>query len=606
MTLEKNDLPRWDLTNVYPSLDSAEFKAANEEFVRMVDDLDQFIAANKIDPSQAPSYDHPKALAGIIGAFIDKINAAARLGNTITAYINSFVSTDSYNTEAQKAMSRVEQVDVRLEQQEGTLFRGWIGRLGDRIEELIELNETAKAHAFYLRETVEQSRYLMSSAEEKLAAELALSGIVAWQKLQRTITSQLKWDVENLEGQVEKLPMTVIINLRTHKDEVMRRRGYEAEQAAWGSVENQLAACLNGVKGTQNTLYSRRGRQDFVHDSMDQARIDRETLEAMLEGVKGSLPTFRRYFKAKARRLGKDSLPWWDLFAPTGKAARKYSYAEAQAFVLENFARFSPRLADFAKRSFDNNWIDVGPRDGKRAGAFCMDLPGVDESRVLMNFDGGLDGIFTLAHELGHAFHTDCQVGNTMLQNITPMTLAETASIMCETVVTNAVIEKAADADEELAILETSLISDSQVVVDIYSRYLFETEVFERRVEAELSAREVNELMEWAQVQAYGDGLDESYLQKAMWTWKPHYYRPALSFYNYPYTFGLLFGTGLYAIYQARGDDFVPDYIGLLASTGMGKAADLAARFDIDLRSPEFWEGSLRVIGERIERYERL
>jgi oligoendopeptidase F len=192
------------------------------------------------------------------------------------------------------------------------------------------------------------------------------------------------------------------------------------------------------------------------------------------------------------------------------------------------------------------------------------------------------------------------------MQSTTPMTLAETASIMCETVVTNAAIAIAADNNEKLAILETALLGDSQVIVDIYSRYLFETEVFKRREKAELSAQELNEIMEWAQGETYGDGLDADYRQKYMWTWKPHYYYAGLAFYNFPYAFGLLFGTGLYAIYKERGDAFVDDYKDLLSSTGMGSAADLAARFDIDLRSTDFWQGSLDVIGQRVEEYVKL
>jgi oligoendopeptidase F len=186
------------------------------------------------------------------------------------------------------------------------------------------------------------------------------------------------------------------------------------------------------------------------------------------------------------------------------------------------------------------------------------------------------------------------------------MTLAETASIMCETIVTDAAIKVAVDEQEQLAILETALISDAQVVVDIYSRYIFETEVFNRRAKAELSAGEFNEIMEWAQAETYGDGLDPNYRQKYMWTWKSHYYIPQLAFYNYPYTFGQLFGTGLFAIYQERGAAFIPEYKDLLSSTGLGSASELAARFDIDLHSPEFWDGSIKVIADRIERYEKL
>lgn len=235
-----------------------------------------------------------------------------------------------------------------------------------------------------------------------------------------------------------------------------------------------------------------------------------------------------------------------------------------------------------------------------------MGVPGVKESRILTNFDGSLDQVSTVAHELGHGFHNECfyRAGKTPLQSRNPMTLAETASIMNETIVMQAALAQAGSREEELSILETALIGDSQVIVDIYSRFLFENEVFKRREKAELSADELCEIMAWSQKEAYGDGLDENFLQPYMWTWKPHYYSAELSFYNFPYAFGLLFGVGLYAIYQQRGPAFVPDYQRLLASTGEDTAANLAARFGIDLHQKEFWANSLKVIEGRINRYE--
>ncbi len=387
--------------------------------------------------------------------------------------------------------------------------------------------------------------------------------------------------------------------------EDVRRRAYEAENIIWESVKEPLAAAMNGIKGEVNTLNRHRGRTDAVHSAIDAARIDRPTLEAMLEAMKDSFPMFRRYFKAKAKRFGKEQLPWWNLYAPVGETSTTYSFTDAQEFVLENFGKFSPDLQVFAQRAFTHHWIDAEMRDGKRGGAFCMDVPGVSESRILSNFDGSLDTVFTLAHELGHGFHNDCavQAGKTEIQKFTPMTLAETASIMCETIVSEAALQKVKNPQEELAILESQLLGDSQVIVDIYSRFLFEKEVFESREKSELSADELCEIMLKAQKSTFGDGLDEKYLQKWMWTWKPHYYSAGLSFYNFPYAFGLLFGTGLYAIYQKRGAAFVPDYKDLLASTGEAYAADLAARFGIDIRTKAFWQDSLSIIGKRVDRY---
>ena len=186
---------------------------------------------------------------------------------------------------------------------------------------------------------------------------------------------------------------------------------------------------------------------------------------------------------------------------------------------------------------------------------------------------------------------------------MTPMTLAETASIMCETIVSESLLEKAPSAAAELALLENALVNDSQVIVDIYSRFLFEKEVMERREKSELSADELCEIMGRAQEAAYGEGLDPRFRNPWMWTWKPHYYMTGTDFYNFPYAFGLLFGTGLYALYRARGSAFIPDYESLLASTGEATAADLAARFDIDIRTRAFWDDSLGVIAARVDRY---
>jgi oligoendopeptidase F len=232
-----------------------------------------------------------------------------------------------------------------------------------------------------------------------------------------------------------------------------------------------------------------------------------------------------------------------------------------------------------------------------------MVLPGVDESRILCNFNGSFEAVSTIAHELGHAYHNDCQIGKTLLQRRTPMTLAETASIFCETIVTDATLSQATGPDEELAILESFLIGAGQTIVDIYSRYLFELEVFQRRGSANLSADDFCNIMLNCQNETYGNGLDSNYLHKYMWALKPHYYTPDRSFYNFPYAFGLLFGLGLYAVYKRENKSFVADYDLLLRRTGESRPDDLAAEFGIALSEPAFWKDSLKVIERRIARY---
>ena len=234
-----------------------------------------------------------------------------------------------------------------------------------------------------------------------------------------------------------------------------------------------------------------------------------------------------------------------------------------------------------------------------------MAVVGVDESRVLANFDGSFDQVSTLAHELGHAWHNHCQTGLEPLRRGAPMTLAETASIFCETLVTEAAMAEA-KPDEQLPILEAQLQGATQVCLDISSRFLFETAVLEKRAASELSPEELCELMLSAQRETYADGVSAETYHPYMWLWKPHYYSYSTNFYNFPYAFGHLFALGLYAIYRREGQSFIPRYKQLLRSTAQDNAANLAAQFGLDITKPEFWRGSLAIVAEQARRYGEL
>jgi len=592
--------PRWDLTNVYTGLESPALAADIEWVKSAIKDLQTLYqeALSKVEPGSSP-----EAINQAVSSMVDEVNALEEKAMTISAFFHSFISTDSYDQDAMRMSSQFDQVMIEIHKVIVQL-EAWVGKFKDRLPVVLALGGSAGEHAFPVMEMAEQSQYLMSEAEEILSSELSLSGPIAWSKLQGTVTSQKTVDFE-LDGEVKTLPMPALINLYSHPDEDVRKRVYTTEFEAWESIKEPLAACMNGIKGWVNTLNTHRGRTDALHQPIDDARIDRETLSAMMQAMEESFPAFRRYFKTKAARFGEEALPWWNLFAPTGKLEKSYTFDEAADFILKNFGEFSPELRAFAETAFNQRWIDAEQRPGKRGGAFCMSVPGVKESRILCNFDGSLDQVMTIAHELGHGYHNFnmFQAGKTPLQRQTPMTMAETASIMCETIVFNAVMNTISDPEAELALLETALIGQSQVIVDIYSRFLFEQEVFDRRVKSELSADELCEIMEDAQAQTYGEGLDAENRHKFMWTWKPHYYSAGRSFYNFPYAFGMLFGSGLYAIYLQRGEDFVPDYKRLLSSTGEAPSAELAARFDIDIRSKDFWADSLATVTKPIERY---
>jgi oligoendopeptidase F len=408
-------------------------------------------------------------------------------------------------------------------------------------------------------------------------------------------------DVQSPDGPVE-LPMSAVRNLAYDADRGVRRRAFEAELAAWQAASVPIAAALNSIKGEANTLSTRRGWASPLDQALSSNNIDHQTLDAMLAAMREAFPEFRRYLRAKARLLDLPVLAWYDLFAPVGGDGDVWPFEDAVAFVSEHFGAFSPRLSALARRASSESWIDAEPRPGKEDGAFCVDLR-ADESRVLLNYQPAFVHVSILAHELGHAYHNLNLAGRTMLQRATPMTLAETASIFCETIIRHAAFG-GAGLQGQLAILETSLQNACVVVVDIASRFLFEQQVFERRRRRELSVDELCAMMRDAQLATYGDALDAGTLHPFMWAAKSHYYDA--TFYNYPYAFGLLFGLGLYAIYQRESEGFQERYDRLLASTGLGDAAQLAAEFGIDIQTPEFWRTSLGVITADIDRFEHL
>ena len=593
--------PRWDLSNLYLSLDDPALAADIEAVKKSIQEATQAFESEYLpllDPA-TPA----EALNRVLNTYVEEANALELKAGKIFAFLGAIISTDSFNKAAEQLHSRMAIAMLPLHDL-SVRINAWLGALGDRLDKALEMPGVAHEHAFRLLEMAKESRYLMSEPEEILANELTLSGGSAWDDLQGVLTSQKSVDFE-IDGKVQSLPLPALINLRSHPDAGVRERAYKREQQVFEEMKEPLAACLNGVKGEVVTLDRKRGREDCLHSSLEMARIDRGTLEAMLGAIDDALPMFRRYFQAKARILGFEKLPWWSLFAPIGEVNKEFSFDEARDLILEHYGTFSPELAEFARGAFEKGWIDAEQRPGKRGGAFCMGVDAVKESRIMANFDGSFDQVMTLAHELGHGFHNYCayQAEKTPMQTNTPMTLAETASIMCETIVFNAILKTVSDPLEERAILETTISSDAQTIVDIYSRFIFEKSVFEKRKESKLSADEISELMLEAQRKTYGDGLDMEVLNKFAWTWKPHYYSTHLSFYNYPYAFGSLFAKGLYSVYRERGEAFVEDYKALLANTGEAQAADLAARFGIDIRSKAFWAASLAQIGEQIERY---
>jgi pepF/M3 family oligoendopeptidase len=583
---------------VYPGLDSPEFA---QDFAAIVQDIQQL--ASSFDThhiEECPDLTVDSEVIQTFETITNQLNTVLDHTRTLSVYISCFVNTNSHDNLAQARMSELQRSLVLLSQL-STRMTAWLGSLD--VEALIAGSTLAQEHAYALRKAKEQAAHLMSPAEESLAAELNVSSGSAWTRLHGNITSQLTLAVE-VDGETQELPMSAVRNMAYDADRDVRRHAYEAELTGWKKVALPLAAAMNSIKNEVQVLAHRRHWQSALEASLFANSIDNQTLEAMLSAARASFPDFRRYLHAKARALGVPRLAWYDLFAPIGTENRTWDFDEAAAFIVEQFGTYSERLSGFAARAFAEHWIDAEPRPGKRDGAYCTGLRGA-ESRVFANYKPVFGGVSTLAHELGHGYHNVNLAQRTPLQRSHPMTLAETASIFCETIIRHAALQKA-DEQEQLAILEASLQGSCQIVVDITSRFLFEQRLFEKRQQRELSVDELNDLMLEAQCETYGDGLDEELLHPYMWAMKPHYYSTGRSFYNYPYMFGLLFGLGLYARYQQDPETFKRGYDDLLSSTGMADAATLAGRFGIDLRTEGFWRASLEIIRQDIDQFETL
>jgi len=585
---------RWSLDELYTSFDSEEFKNDMIEVDKLIDEVKKWSETN------LKSKDNP----------VDKIeyylNTEIKLNTLLSKlmiYSNLTISVDARNEQALKAMDKLVMKSNELTEP-SVKFKKWISSL-DNLNELINTSNFLKEHSFYLREIVEKSKYLLSEDQEVIIAKMSDSGSRAWSKLQNKVVSTLLVDIE-VDGEQKQLPLPVVRNLAYDADANVRKTAYEAELKAYKKIEETSAACLNGIKGEVITVSKLRGYESPLDEAIKKSRIDHETLDAMLAAMRESLPDFHRYYRRKGEILGhKNGLPFYDLFAPVGELDMKFTYEEARDYIVKSLRTFSDKLADFADNAFEKRWIDAEPRDGKRGGAFCSNIHAIGESRIMANFNGTFNNVTTLAHELGHAYHGSLLKDESILNSHYTMPIAETASIFNETIVMNAALNEATDK-QAFGILETSISDAGQVIVDILSRFLFESEVFNRRKDHALSVNEFKEIMINAQKEAYGDGLDPDYLHPYMWINKSHYYSASLSFYNFPYAFGLLFGKGVYAEYLKRGKEFLPQYDKLLNATGRNKIADVAKMVGIDIHSIDFWRSSLDLIRKDIKKFMEL
>jgi oligoendopeptidase F len=473
----------------------------------------------------------------------------------------------------------------------------------DRLVTLPDLADVA----YFLRRTRQRAAWSMQPELEHLAAELDPTGLSAWGRLYDRVSGRLEFELAPPTAAPKRVPVSMTRTLLEDADPALRRAALLGSNAAWEGMADVVAACLNGISGTRLTLYARRSVPHFLEPALFDAAISRRTLDVLLEVVTERQEVARRYLRHKARLLGRKRLGFQDLMAPLPQGAQsRVSWDEARQRVLGAFEGFYPDLARFAAMAFEKRWIDWQPRSGKQPGGFCSSTPWIGESRVFITFHGATGDVSTLAHELGHAFHSWLMRDMRYWARRYPMTLAETASTFAEQVVIDATLsDPDADRGERAALLDTRMQDAAGFLLNIPMRFQFEKTVYEERARGELPVSRLRELMKEAQLRCYTDTLFEDELDPWFWASKLHFYITGLSFYNFPYTFGYLFSLGIFARARQEGPSFLPRYEELLRATGSASAEQVAERaLGIDLTTPEFWNASIDLIQAEGRRFE--
>ncbi len=576
----------WSLDVLYQGLEDPKYREDREKLKNLIEAIQSFSNSlkNRTDEEEA---------------LLEAINYMEEyqvLGNKLGFYL---MLRQSVNTSDSQVVNELNSIEKQFSESSKPMavIQKWIAGV-QNLNTYLDKHDKLKAYEYLLGELKREAKHLLSDDVEEVIAKLNISAGSAWGSMHSFLTSTLEVEYR---GEIITLPQ--VRNLAHSEDPTVRRDAFEAELKAYEKIKDPISYSLNNIKTQVNTICAMRGYQSPLEMTLQQSKLKKETLEAMLEAIREYLPVFHKYLKHKAKLLGhKNGLPWYDLFAPMGESTTKFTVESARTYLVKHFRGFSEDLADMVDQAFEEEWIDFYPRKGKVGGAFCENMPFVKQSRIMTNFTGHLNDVVTLAHELGHAYH-GLNIQEHLPLNVDySMPVAETASTFNEALIMEAAIREA-KGKEKMALIESQLQDVTQIMCDIYSRYIFESEVFEKVKSGFLFADELKEIMLVAQKIAYGDGLDQEYLHPYMWVLKGHYYSENLSFYNFPYAFGGLFARGLYEKYKLEGNSFVPKYRALLNATTVKSVEDAAKEAEIELENPDFWRSSLSSIERLVDEF---
>jgi len=583
-------LPHWNLESIYPKIEGPEFAQDLARLGTLGKELQQ-----QLDDNLGQEANFGDWLQKLLETYQLALDTAGTLG----AYANALLTVNTSDEKAMRGLNQVEEAVLEIKSAHVLVINS-LASHEKKIRDIVANDKRFIPFHFVLDELLVEQKHTMSRAEEALAADLNRSGTDAWGRLQEAVSSQADcvWD----EQTGIRKSVIQLRSLAFDPDRAVRKKAFAKELEVWKQHEIAFAYAINGVKGTTITLDKKRGYRDPLERATMQARITDEVLDLLIGSIESHLPLFQRYLRAKAHALGLKKLAFYDIFAPVGGLNKRYSFAEAKIFITDIFTKFHPPFGDFAKKAFEKRWIDSEPRAGKVGGAYCTSFPLRKETRILANFDGTFDSVSTVAHELGHAYHDYITAELPALLRNYPMTLAETASIFSQFIIFQGAL-KDADKQARIALIELFLQDATQTCIDILSRFYFERELFKERVQGDVMPERLSHLMVEAQKASYGDALDSDALHPYMWAVKGHYYSSDLSYYNFPYAFGQLFGLGVYQLSQNEPEGFAERYDALLLQSGQNAAPEVTATAGIDITNEKFWQQSMAVIRQYVDEF---
>ena len=473
----------------------------------------------------------------------------------------------------------------------------------------IDAAEVLQRNRYFLVTRRRNAELRLPKSQELLAADLAVDGLHGWGRLYDRISSSLKVQVQEQGKLVSRSPGQVQFD---SPQRTVRENHFFALDGAWATIADTCADAINHISGTRLTTYRHIGLRDHLEVPLRANRMTRETLDTMWSTITANKSVLKLYLGKKAQLMGIDRLAWYDQWAPLPQLpgvgnTDDISYDQACEGIVDAFQSFSPELGDFARMSLRDRWVEAENRSGKQQGGFCTGFPTPKQSRIFMTYTNSADSMSTLAHELGHAYHSWVLRNEPVFLQDYPMNLAETASTFAEAVLGEQRLKRVTSDYERLQILDGMLGDAVAFLMNIHARFLFEDEFHKRRGSKELTADELNQIMEQGQKEAYMNVLSDDGWNPRFWVSKLHFYITSVPFYNFPYTFGYLLSLGVYAIGKQSGADFPRKYRQLLLATGCQDAEDaVLSTMGFDLRKPDFWQQSLNIIADRVKLFVEL